>query len=125
MPAHKRADVDRNRDPDDADEARFTRLVAQHLLCEQRAGAAASQGEQMQCLFGGAPAPGNGRRLVEGVGHERCEAEANISKQYRKTKAPAAGDIHVERREDWNYEQPRQRPELGRLCAQLSGCPRV
>ncbi len=45
MPAHKRADVDRNRDPDDADEARFTRLVAQHLLCEQRAGPAASQGE--------------------------------------------------------------------------------
>ena len=107
MPAHKGGYVERDCDPEDADEARFTRLVAQPLLCEQRAGPAASQGEEMQCLFGGAPAPGNGRRLVKGVGHERREAETQIGKEHRQTKAPAPRNITVDRRKDWNREKLR------------------
>ena len=47
MPAHKCGYVERDCDPEDANEARFTRLVAQQLLCEQCAGPAASQSEEM------------------------------------------------------------------------------
>ena len=50
MPAHKSGYVERDRDPEDANEVRFTRLVAQQLLGNQRAWPAASQGEEMDCL---------------------------------------------------------------------------
>lgn len=125
MPAHKGGDVERDCDPEDADEARFTRLVAQQLLCEQRAGPAASQGKEMQCLFGGAPALGNGRRLVEGVGHERREAETQIGQEHRWTKAPAPRNITVDRCKDRNHEQLGQGPGCGRLCSVLSLRTRV
>ena len=107
MPAHKSGYVERDRDPEDANEARFTRLVAQQLLGKQRAWPATSKGEEMQCLLGGAPAPGDGSRLVQGVGHERREAETQIGEEHQWTKAPSPCHIPEDRRKDRNHEQPR------------------
>ena len=45
MPAHKNGYVERDCDPEHADEARLAGLVAQQLLGEQRAGPTARQGE--------------------------------------------------------------------------------
>ena len=72
-------DVRRDRDPEDAAERAFDRLVPQRLLGEQCTGPAAGDGDEVQGRFGNALPAGAGRPFVDGVDDEvqGCERGEN------------------------------------------------